>query len=53
MRESKLEIKAKKSKPTLFKKINDYIFKLEAYIIDGIPISKHVSTDNKVVYGKF
>jgi len=53
MRESNLEIKAKKSKPTPFKKIDDYIFKLTAYIIDGIPISKKISADNKVVYGRF
>lgn len=53
MRESKLETKSQNSKPTLFKKMNDYLFKLTAYIIDGIPISKNVSADNQVVYGKF
>lgn len=53
MRKSRLEIKAKQSKSTLFKKINDYTFKLVAYIIDGIPLDKNVSADNKVVYGKF
>ena len=53
MRESKLEAKARNSKPILFKKINDYLFKLTAYIIDGIPLDKNVSADNKIVYGKF
>ena len=53
MRESKLEAKTKNSKRTLFKRIDDYIFKLTAHIIDGIPIDRNVSADNKVVYGKF
>ncbi len=53
MRESRLEIKAKESKPSLFKRIGDYMFKLVAYIIDGIPIGRNVSADNKLVYGRF
>ena len=53
MAESGLEIKTGQANSNLFKKINDYMFKLTAYIIDGIPISRNVSADNKLVYGKF
>jgi hypothetical protein len=53
MKKSRLEIKAEQSKPPLFKRVNDYAFKLTGYIIDGIPIDKNVAADNKLVYGRF
>jgi hypothetical protein len=52
MRESALEIQSKTAH-SLFKKIREYMFKLTAYIIDGKPIGKDISPDNKLVYGKF
>ncbi len=50
MKESNLEIKTKKS---VFKTMSDYVVvKLMGYLMDGIPISKNVSADNRVVYGR-
>ncbi len=53
MRDSKLEVKVGKSKPSLLKRARDYMFKLGAYIMDGVPIDKNVSVDNNLVYGRF
>jgi hypothetical protein len=53
MKNSKLETKAKESKCSLFKRIDDYLFKLTAYLIDGTPMSKEVDADNKLTYHRF
>ncbi len=50
MRESKLIVKANK----FFKRLDDFlVIKIMGYLIDGKPISRDVSADNEVVYGKF
>jgi hypothetical protein len=50
MRESKLVVKVNE----FFKRLDDFlVIKIMGYLIDGKPVSKYVSADNKIVYGKF
>lgn len=51
MKESKLETTSKK--PTIFKKIDNFLFKLSAYFIDGIPFYSDESLKSKGIYSNF